>query len=71
MLYCGALERSNIYRTDCGTLCFYESERDLRYVGLSGKEILKKVEAAKKSIHERKAELVYLCVRKKTALKLL
>ena len=43
----------------------------LRYVGLIGKEILKK--AMEKSIHEQKAEFVYFCVREKkiTALKLL
>ena len=34
-------------------------------MGLIGKEILKKVDAVKKSIHEQKAELVYLCVREK------
>ena len=32
----------SIYRIDCGILCFREPERDLRYVGLVGKKILKK-----------------------------
>ena len=42
--YC-ALERSNdhIYKIDYGTLCFSESDRDPRYVGLIGKKILKMV----------------------------
>ena len=31
-----------MYRIDCGTLCFQESERDLRYVSLIEKKILKK-----------------------------
>ena len=55
----------SIYRIDCGILCFYESERDLCYVGLIGKKILKamemeKTEAMEKSIHELKVEFVYL-----------
>ena len=60
MLFCGALDRSNnsyiIYRFDCQTLCFQESERDLHYVGLIGKKILKKVEAMETSIPELKVE---------------
>ena len=32
----------SVYIIDCGILCFWESERDLRYVGLIGKTILKK-----------------------------
>ena len=31
-----------LLRIDCGTLCFQESERDLRCVGLIGKKILTK-----------------------------
>ena len=54
---------------DCGTLRFSESERDPRYVGLIGKEILMqgRAEAMKKSIHDLKTEFVYLfvCVREK------
>ena len=34
-------------------------------MGLIENEILKKIEAVEKSIHEQKAELVYLCVREK------
>ena len=37
----------------------------LRYVGLIGKEILKKAEAMGKSIYEQKAEFVYICVRER------
>ena len=37
----------------------------LRYVGLIGKEILKKAEAMGKNIHEQKAEFVYFCVRER------
>ena len=37
----------------------------LRYVGLIGKEILKKAEAMGKCIHEQKAEFVYICVRER------
>ena len=42
MLSCGPFERNNNPYIDCGTLCSQESERDLRYVGLIGKKILKK-----------------------------
>ena len=39
-------------------------------MGLIGKEILRKVEAVKKSIHEQKAELMYLCVRKTNSIEI-
>ena len=42
MLSCGPLERNNSPYIDCAAFCFQESERDLRYVGLIGKKILKK-----------------------------
>ena len=42
-----------------------ESEKDLCCVGLILTEILKKAQAMEKSIHEQKAEFVYLCVKKK------
>ena len=54
MLHCGALERSNNPYIES----IVESERDLCYVSLIGKEILKKAEPMEKRIHEQKAELV-------------
>ena len=43
-------------------MCFSESERDPRYVGLIGKQILKKDWGNGKKYHELKAEFVCLSV---------
>ena len=71
MLSCAALERSNnSYIESIVKPCVSKNQKNLRHVGLIGKEILKKVDAVESG--KQKAELVYLCVReKKTALKLL
>ena len=49
-------------------MCFQESERDFRYLGLTGMKILKKVEAVEKNIPGPKAELVCMCVREKATI---
>ena len=48
MLSCGALQRSNNTFIE-SIMCFSESQRDPRYVGLIGNKILKKAEAMEKS----------------------
>ena len=56
---CCALQRSgNTYIESI--MCFPESERDPRYVGLIGKKILKKGWGNGKRYHELKAEFVCL-----------
>ena len=47
MLSCSALQRSNNTYIE-SIMCFSESERDPRYVGLIGNKILKKAEAMEK-----------------------
>ena len=47
MLFCGSLQRIN--NTCIESMCFSESGRDPRYVGLIGKKILKKAEDVEKS----------------------
>ena len=72
MLFCGALERSNnSYIEPIVEPCASKNQKEIfRYVGLIGKEILKKVEAVKKSIHQQKAELLYLCARKTNSIEI-
>ena len=57
------LEKLFMYIIDCGALYFQKSERDLPYVGLIEKKILKK--GMEKSIPDLKAEFMCMCVREK------